>query len=281
MNNIPLLKTNKGIKPIIALLLIWIIYVCLTILAPASDTIHRYALNIVQLNLLRATIFVPYLFVWLAALFAILNFKRYIVLVGDSPEKDGFKKFTNGLWFLLTVVVLPAFISLVASYFPRSSAAARVSALSANYSTIILYLAGFWCLLEASGSLNRAIGNIVRLKKTTQTIAVIFSVVLAAIFAWFIFHNPFRRISTDPFIHPTYYISDILIVLTIILPYFFVWLFGILTLLNIRLLIKNVQGIVYRTAFLSVAYGLTNYYSFIDFYPITISGWPLFWTCRT
>lgn len=64
-------------------------------------------------------------------------------------------------------------------------------------------------------------------------IAVIFSLLVTVFYGILTFTNPTRQMSADLAIRPTYLISDPLILLTIILPSFFVWVLGLLAALEL------------------------------------------------
>ena len=60
-------------------------------------------------------------------------------------------------------------------------------------------------------------------------IAFLFSFIVTALYGLMVFSSPGRQTSLDPSIRPTYYLSDSLIFLTIILPSFGMWILGILS----------------------------------------------------
>src|SRR5438105_3899352 len=101
-------------KYVVGLILLWVAYVVLTVLEPTQQAAFRYGVTPTELNVLKITILLPYLFIWVAALTAVLYFRNYSSLVSGALEGPGFKKITAGLWLLLIVTVLPPFISLIA-----------------------------------------------------------------------------------------------------------------------------------------------------------------------
>lgn len=240
---------------LLILLAVWVIYVVLSLLAPTAESVTRAGLTITQANLLRVTILLPLLFIWITALFSIIRFRRYSEFVKGSSEGSAFIFLTRGLWMLLLVIVIPNFIRIIASYYPDSATVLQFSTILRNYVTVALYLAGFWHLLQASKIL---LGTIDGEQVAGRMRIVVFTLlgILVAVYAWAIFQNAHRYTSSDPIIIPTYFLPDALIILTIIIPYALTWLFGTLAVLNIIEYAKRVQGIIYRQTFVSVAYGL-------------------------
>ncbi len=238
------------------LTVVWIGYVALTLLAPAAEAVSRYGLTLAQTNLLRLTIVVPYFLIWSAALFGVVWFRRYSRLIKDAPEHKGFLTITLGLFMLLLVVVVPSVIATIFTYFPHSHTAQIFNIILRNYLTIVLYGTGFWYLYQASRSLIHSIGG-VEWAGVYRPVVLAALAILTFIYVWLVFQNPFRSISTDPLIQPTYALPDWLIVLTVIVPYVLIWFFGGLAILNFWSYAKTVTGIIYRKSFLSLATGLT------------------------
>jgi hypothetical protein len=243
---------------VIALIVLWLIYAALNLLAPATRSINQYRINLTQISLLRVTILVPLLLIWLAALFAAVRFHYYTGLVSNSPESSGFRKIATGLLMLFLVIVVPSFISLVANYYPGSAQVEQYTTIIRLYVVAALYLLAFWYFSQGSKDLINTLPQAtLPLPENRHRAVIAVMVLLAFAYAWAIFHNQFRTFSPDPAIHPTYFLPDWLIVTTIFLPYLLVWLWGIRSIVNIRAFAHAVPGIVYRKAFLSVSWGLT------------------------
>jgi hypothetical protein len=240
---------------LLILLGVWVLYVLLSFLAPQAESVSRAGLTLTQANLLRFTVLLPLLFIWITALFSAVRFQRYSKFIEGSAESRAFKLMTNGLWMLLLVIVVPSFINIVASYYPESETAQQFSTIIRNYVTVGLYLAGFWYLWQASESLLGTIG-VQDIKGRMRSGVLAILGILVIVYTWAIFQNPVRYVSTDPIVKATYYLPDAFIILTIIIPYALAWLCGTLAILNIIEYAKRVQGVIYRQTFLSVAYGL-------------------------
>lgn len=243
-------------KPFFALFIVWVVYVLLSFLAPEAESVNRYGLTLAQANLLRVTILLPLLFIWGTALSSILRFRRYTAQVDDSAEAEGFRKITRGLWMLLLVLLLPGFIGVISTYYPESFEVKKASVITRNYLTIALYLAGFWYFWKASTDLVKSIGLKTQ-KARSKAVLGVGLLGLVTAYAWFIFQNPFRTVSLDPTVIPTYFLSDPVIFFTIIIPYAIIWLLGSLAVINIWFYAREVPGVIYRDTFTWVAYGLT------------------------
>ncbi len=254
--NLPDLKVgNEGKRFFTALGVVWLAYVVLSFMAPAAQVVSRYGLTLFQANLLRVSIVLPLFLIWLTAMYGVVKFRRYARLINESPESDGFRKITKGLWFLLAAVMVPSFINVIATYFPDSMMMQKAAIVIRNYLTIIFYMGGFVFLWQASKSLLRNI-KAEEWGKKYRTYVLASVGILTFVYAYLIFQNPFRTISNDPVVLPTYHLPDVLITLTIIIPYFLIWLFGSMAVLNFLSYAKQAPGLIYKDTFDYVAQGL-------------------------
>jgi hypothetical protein len=237
-----------------AIIGLWIIYALATFMAPAAvQTSGRYGLSTGELSVLRITVVLPFLFIWLSGVYAVLRFSRYLKYVSNSNESEGFGNIIYGLWLLLIVIIVPSFIGLITTYNPDSYEIQKTITIIRNYFNIVLYLSAFWFILKASRQLT-GIAEINRSKKW-KLIGVI-GLGISILYVFLVFSNDYRGFSADSLIRPTYYLPDILIALTIILPYIVTWVLGLMAIYNIYFFSKHVSGVVYRKAFSWVAYGL-------------------------
>jgi hypothetical protein len=256
MNRLLLGKKFGLPRYVLTVAVLWVLYAVLNVMAPASPAISRYGITITQGNLLRATVLLPLLVIWLAALFAVVRFRYYTGLLRGSSDATAFKYLAQGLIMLFLVIVLPSFVSLVASYSPASLAMQKASVIIRNYLNVILYLLAFWYMWQGSRNLNKTVEVPLKRYKRDQTAVIALLAVLVIIYIWAIFNNQFRTISNDPLVRPTYYLSDWLIILTVFIPYVIAWFWGSLAIVNIRTFAQQVPGIFYRKAFTWVARGL-------------------------
>ncbi len=235
---------------------LWVIYAVLSVFAPVSQGISRYGITITQGNLLRATVLVPSLLIWLAAVFAIVRFRNYRALVTGSKESEGFKNITRGLIMLLLVLIVPAFVSLVASYKPDVVLMQKTTVIIRSYLSVIFYFGAFWFFLQGARSLNGTLEKPDRPTQRSYLAVILTMAILISLYTWAIFHNDFRTVSDNPLIRPTYYLPDWLIVLTILIPYLITWSLGVLAMMELRTFAISVPGVVYRRAFIQFGRGI-------------------------
>lgn len=232
-------------------------YLVLTLAAPEAETVSRYGLTLAQAQLVRVSFIIPYLFIWVTALVNVVWFRRYTTLVKGSTEESAFNKITKGLWMLFLVIVVPAFVTAIVNYFPSDISIQKSAVILRNYLTIAFYLVGFWYFWQASKNLLQNVHTASnQVNGKYQNIGVVAIATLAVIYTWAVLSNPFRTSSADHLVKATYYLPDMLIVFTVVIPYVLVWILGVLTVLNVLSYAKLVPGLIYRQTFSYLARGL-------------------------
>jgi hypothetical protein len=248
-------QTYSMRKYLVLITLVWLAYAILTFLTPSAEAITRFGLTYTQFEIIRVTFLVPSLLIWLSAGYALIRFCNYSKLVHDSPESKGFSQIAEGVLLLLLALIIPTFVSLLSAFNPDTLGVEKLVTIFRNYITIILYLTSFWQLRQGSKNLNLTI-NPRGLNANLRQYVVWFVILLGIAYAAAIFQNEFRTHSNDPLIRSTYFLPDWLIITTIVIPYVFIWLWGLLAIVNFREYSKSVQGTVYRKAFSNTSNGL-------------------------
>ena len=94
-------------------------------------------------------------------------------------------------------------------------------------------------------------------QKRLETAVIAPFILFSVFYAILVLQSPYRTVSDNPLIVPTYFLSDALIVTTVILPYVITWLYGLLAVLNIWLFGQGVKGKLYRDALRPFIIGFT------------------------
>lgn len=241
---------------LILVVVLWLAYAVLTLLAPATHTVNQYRINLVQVNLVRVSILIPLLVIWLAAIYAVARFSYYSHLVRESAEGGAYRKLARGIFMLFLVLVVPSFINLIGNFSPGSAEVEKWVTIVRVYTSVVFYLLAFWYLWQGSRQLLQTLTPRPSVDRARRCAAFVVGG-LAIAYAWAIFHNQFRTVSSDPLIKPTYFLPDWLIISTIFLPYLVIWLWGIWSIIKTHAFARHVPGVIYRQAFLSLARGLT------------------------
>jgi len=179
--------------------------------------------------ILRLTFLPIFWATWYFGIRSALAIQEYAKYFSDiSPRKEqGLKKIGYGIFILVLNLAVGTLIGATRNFFPMESLAVKWLTIFTNYCYVAFPIFGLWFLYQ--GSL--LIAEPLRTKKKygdNFIIAFLFSLLVTLLYGFMVFSNPHRQVSLDPTIRPTYFLSDLLIFLTIILPSFMMWFLGIL-----------------------------------------------------
>jgi hypothetical protein len=214
-------------------LVVWLVYLVFSLLTPQAASATRYHLTDTVVNIIKVTFALPFLLCWLFALSGWLHFRAYIRKQSEGLEHKGFAMIARGLYVLLIGLIVPTVASTIYAYFNNSSTQGAAWTIINNYINIAFPFAGF--LLMFLGSIQLMKQLKLRAATWSKVLTVLVPVVLFSIFyVALIFTNPGRQTSPDPTIPATYFVSDTLIIITIILPVVITWGMGLLLALNLE-----------------------------------------------
>jgi hypothetical protein len=216
-----------------AVSLVWLVYAALNLHTSQSVTAESLRVSQEALYLLRLTVDIPFLITWLAAAAGwryMRQFSRSKRLKGF--EQAAYKLLAGGLGLLTLSLITSTFGSSLryAFYDPDT---VRLVTITTNYMAIVLPLAAFGLTYRGatylvSNSIN-ADNRAVRVWILSIPLSII-----AALFGALIFTNPIRHMGEALNQPATYYLSDPIILVTLMLPALVSWFLGLLTVLQLE-----------------------------------------------
>jgi len=217
-----------------AAFLVWLAYSAATF-SPGSlaDTAQKYHLPMFGVILIFASIELPFLICWLFGTAGWLYFRAYVHTMPDNTaHRRGYRLVLAGLAILVLGLIVPSIISTLYARFVDAQPGPIRTWIS-TYTGIIFPLIGFFVASLGSRRLLESLKLKAEpwLKSPTAVVPI---VVFAAFYLGLIFTNPGRQLPTAPGLTATYYLPDILIILTIVLPVVATWAFGFRMVLNLE-----------------------------------------------
>ena len=236
-----------------------LIYAGLTVLLPPNDTaLERYKLSPFQLRVISLTVVLPYILIWFTALYGYIKFKNYADQIPGSREHPAWDKICRGLLVLAIWMPVTAVVSTVSTYVGRTyKELLPTTVIIHNYLTLILILTAFYILHQGSKELAltaRAKKGGLFLLRFLPALMII----VAVVYTYLSLANPARYQPTQSVDVATYYLPDVLIVLTIIFPYLVIWHMGFQAVKNILTYSSSVAGVFYRNALKYLAGGVVS-----------------------
>lgn len=234
----------------------WLVYILLTILAPASQNTQVQLSETARL-VLTATLLIPYMLTWLIAVVGWFHFNRF---ASDTKRKHarnyaGFRLISQGLGILIFDLISIPLINAARKVWAADGDAAAILTTLSNYLHIIIPLAAFICLFLGSRKLIQS-SHYALAVRSTMLPSLVATTLFTVLFTIAIFGNTSRQVAVEGGSFASYYISDPLIVLTIILPLAATWFIGLQSILQIERYVHSLSQVKWRHAIVHLFHGL-------------------------
>lgn len=209
-----------------------------------------------QARLLSLSVVIPISFIWFLAFYGYSVFRDYARVIQKAKDGRAFSEISTGLAILAVGLPVSTIISSLTRIMTRSRAD-LIPALTVmnHYVTIALTVFAFWYIHKGA----------LRLQKLTSeqpggrdwSLLLSGFVGLALTYVYLVFANPARN-SSELSLNgqAIFYLPDWLIVMTIILPYLYVWYIGLASGFYVNYYQKKVSGSIYKQAFRLLALGI-------------------------
>jgi hypothetical protein len=214
------------------------------LLSPTDPAVlHKYSITAGSARLLNLTVVVPIIAIWVTAFYGYTALKRYATSVSRSTEGAPFNIIANGLLVLVMSLPLVASASAILTYIAlRDPRLVPATTIIRNYLNVASAVLAFFLIGKGA----EALAKLVKRKTTSldnQNWTVGF-IIVSSLFSWLVMSR-----------HPAasghesiYYLPDWLVIITIVIPYLYVWYRGTMAAYCIYFYQKNVKGQLYKRA---------------------------------
>lgn len=263
-------------KKYYSLLVVFIsIYLLLTFLIPPDPAgLAKYNITELQSRLLSMSFVLPIVGIWFAAFYGFVNFKKYALSIKSSSDGKALERLVNGIGVMAVTMPLQSLISSSLNFIGRNNREfIPMFTIATNYISVAIVVTGFTLIMLGSKDLSKTVKTKTGL--VSRFIEVGFLLVFGGLYAYLSLINPVRTIPNPHTGRATYFLPDLLIFATIIVPYLYVWFSGFEAVINISAYQKNVAGIVYKKAlkFLTLGIGSVIFSSvFLQFFVALSAG---------
>ncbi len=233
-----------------------LLYICLTLFTPTDAAVlTKYHLSPTQAKTLSLAVAIPIMAIWFIAFYGFVHLRAYVQVIRKTEDGKHLKTLSRGIFWL--AISLPV-NSIVASYMSylayRHPSAIPATIILTNYVRLLLAIVSlYWIFQGAKGLASMLPGNSEVMHRDDARTGFI---VLGLVFAYITLNNPARRspVGTPP--RAAYYLPDILIILTIIIPYLWVWFRGLIAAFYLHFYKQKVKGMLYKSGLGYIANGL-------------------------
>ncbi|HSX30917.1 MAG TPA: hypothetical protein VLE99_03305 [Candidatus Saccharimonadales bacterium] len=234
------------------------LYLYLSVVFPTDQaTIARRHLSLAQARLVSLSVAIPLLVIWLLAFYGAYRLKRYSVSIRKHADGPPFMQLAMGMWLL--AVYLP--VQLVGRALLHTLTRSHPDALTA--ANIVLTYVGLGLLLEAFIFVSHAARGLAELAKVKSSLRAVYGMALVFIGLSVLYgHVAF---TTHGHIPPSNWlvasqqsIPLLLRVVTVMVPYLFMWFIGLLAVYELWLYQRQVTGVFYRQTLRLLSAGLVS-----------------------
>lgn len=234
----------------------WIVYIALTLASPAQDS-QQIQLSPFAIQALTVTLLIPYMLTWLVAVIGWYHFRKFAADTKrkNLPNQTSFLYLSRGLGLLIFDLILTPMFSAARKVWGQDSDTAAIFTIMSNYAHIVIPLLAFVYLYLGSRklALGGHYGSGIRSRMLPALVSTGLFITLFCIAA---INNTSRQVPTEPGTFATYYISDILIVLTVVIPLAITWFLGLQAALNTERYMHSLLLPEWRLAIVHFFHGL-------------------------
>lgn len=259
--SLPSRNTNRGTFIYPWVVVFWGVYLFAVYNTPNEMVMSAFDITERVAVILRFTVAVPYLLMWLAIAYAFVRLLTYSCIIEKSKEAVAFRYFAYGTAVLLGGLIFSAIISSVNSIVSAGTYVAGVEltpflTIIENYGNTIPYTVALGLFYFGAHKLR--IDEKITFNTGTFLLMVVPLMVLAYIWLEVIFSMPAGEVVANAEKESIYYLRDSLLVLTIVIPSFLAWFFGIAAVANMRSYQMKIKGVIYRKALRYLVVGLAG-----------------------
>lgn len=229
-----------------------VIYILLAFLPlPDAATLNRYNLDAVHYRWLVLPIIIFLVVIWLVSFYGALRVKAYANLIENFPDGRAFNAIGSG--FMILALSLPftstlsSIVGLTSRYHPGMR---PVLTVVTNYISLAIMAAALLLIASGADKLSALPGS--RLKLWPESFWVFLFIVVSSFYVYFLV-GPADGINIDKH---TLYLPHWLLLISMSIPYLYIWYRGLRGAHKIFQYQKNVRGWLYKSALRFLAIGI-------------------------
>lgn len=247
----------KFIKSYLWIIVVSLLYVWFSFTAPIdADSAAAFGLSTIQLRLVQVTIILPIVGSWIIGVIGYNQLLRFGNTTPFADQQTAFKRIAVGIMLLVSSSILPAFLNIIRNRLENTvSDIGVITTIISNYMDVFLPLVGLALIFVAIKSLAQSV-NAPKLSFGKLTVAGVLVIALSVLNVWLVFTNDARQVATTVGGQATYYVSDSIIILTLLIPTIITWCIGIIGVMYSFHYQRFAVGIVFKTAIARFTWGL-------------------------
>lgn len=238
-------------------IILFLLYIVISLsVKPDPVALAKFGITALHSRLITISFFFPILIIWLSSFYGFIKFRTYAEGIKNDIDGRAFLDISQGLGVLAIGLPIAGVLSSLANYV-ISTDPSFIPALTIfnNYLGVLIPLTAFIFMYRGAKMLG-GITNIT-VSRFSKILTTSLFVIFSAAYIYFSLINPIRQFPDASLGgRATYYLPDWLIVLTIIIPYLYIWYNGLRVAFTINAYSNNISGFIYKKAFKSLSQGI-------------------------
>lgn len=229
------------------------LYFLISIMPLADPSVLQfYDITQERARLLSFAIAVPSILIWLGALYGIDKFQEYAMTIKDTKEGPSFNLLSRGLRVLVMGLPVMAFLSSFINYVRfRNPDILPAITIIRNYVGLIFAFLAFFLISKGAESLLKTLKNKDTLNAPKP--GLFGTITLSCLYTWLLVVRPSGIDSNN-----AYYLPNLILILTLAVPYLYIWCKGLTAAFRIYFYKSRVRGRIYKEGLTSISLGLTS-----------------------
>jgi hypothetical protein len=222
------------------------ISIALNFLLPANKAaLDAYHLSSIQYKIILFAVSLPSYLVWFTAFVGYSKLYEYAAAVKNTPEgKHYYKLARGGAWLAWSLPLSKIFSTILSAIDNAHPGFHSTAIILGNYFSLILSLVAFSLIASAA----RRLLNDAKLRLSPAiTKSIIIAFVVAGVSYCYLVFRHFDMTSLTK-ANNGYFLPIWLMLLTIIIPYLYIWFIGLLSACDLAVLAAKARGHLYKRA---------------------------------
>lgn len=228
--------------------LVFVIVYCAFLLLPAPSPIieSQYHLTPTAVRIIYATIIVLSAVVWWVAFYGYSRIREYSSHISGTKDGRQVSKLATGVFMLALWLPVTAAASSVLNYFTlHHPGFAPTAEIINNYLSLLFPLAGFVYI----GIGARGLSEIIKQRPTYRAVNILALTIL------YLGLTYARLVATTHGRNEVYHMNIWFILMTLVVPYIYMWFLGLLSVYEIYNYRRKITGIIYKQSWGLLALG--------------------------
>lgn len=225
-----------------------IIYSLFTLIpAPSRAVLSQYHVSAAALRIIDVTIIVLLAVIWYIGFYGYAKLRSYTQIIQTDKDGKQVTKLTTGIFILVMWLPISMVVAAVLNYFSlRHTGLLAAATIIDNYLSLLLPLAAFIFIGLGAHGLRIMVRQYISFYIINALALLVFYI--GAVYQHLVIVTANRN--------AVYHLPFWLIMLTIIVPYIFMWFIGLAAAYSIYCYSKKVKGIVYKKSWNFVGIGI-------------------------